>query len=138
RLRLLGLDLLSLLREVARAGLGLGRVVVIGEAVEAGAEDLPDEKAAAGLHPANDARGVRITPTVIANRLVAELRPLVQGDAVVGAGELAVVVVLNRFRVGVEVQLPGGRLAVLRRVAADAASFEDRPDVAVVFDRDDS
>ena len=73
---------LPVVHERRRApGFDLGRMVVVREAVEPLAEDLPDEQAAARLELADVARGVRIAPAVVADRLVAELGPLVQRQA---------------------------------------------------------
>ena len=59
------------LERVRIAGDGFHRMVVVAEAVEAGAEDFPDEQAAPRLEHANIARRVGVPPRAV-DRLVAE------------------------------------------------------------------
>jgi hypothetical protein len=128
------LHFLAGLGQPAAAGLGLGRVVVVRESVEALAKDLPDEQAPPGLELADIPRGVRITPRVVPDRLVPEPGPLVHRQPVVSAGELTMVVGLDPLVVGVQVELARRLLSALCGVAARAAPGQDRLDVPPVLD----
>ena len=58
----------------------------------------------------------------------------VPGQAVIGAGQLADLLRLHLFVVGVQVQVAGRLLAFLCRVAGGTAAVEDRLDVAEILD----
>src|SRR5262249_39364812 len=113
-----------------RAWLRLGGVVVVAEAVQAPAVDLPDQQAPPRLELADVARGLRVAPAVVADRPVPVLAPPVQRQPVGAAGHL---LPLDHL-VGAVAGQVAGRLARLDRVTGDATAFEDGPDVAVELD----
>ena len=108
-------------------------MVVVAESVEPSAENLPDQQTPARLQLADVAARVRVAPAVVADRLVAELRFLIECEAIVAAGELAEMAELNLLIVGIHHEIPCG-LAILLCVTSNAAPVENRPDVAKVFD----
>ena len=75
------------LQRLRIAGHGLGREVVVGPAVGAPAEDLPDEQAAARLEHADIARGIGMPPGAD-ERLVAEPAGVIHRQPVIGAGHV--------------------------------------------------
>src|SRR5262249_33661921 len=105
--------------------LGFEGVVAILEAVQALAEYLPDQQAAARLELADGARGLQVAPAVPADRLVAKLGAVVHSQAVVGAREIAEVVDADGLIVRVEDQTACGLFPALR-MAGDTTLFQDR------------
>src|SRR5678815_2466353 len=100
-------------------------MVIIGEAIEPLAENFPDEQTAARLHFANVAGGVRIAPGIVADRLVAEFGPFIEGQAIIGAGKFSVLFKRDEFIIGVEDKLARGLGSILR-VTRYAAPRENR------------
>src|SRR5690349_19958987 len=103
-------------------------MVVIRKNVEPLAENLPDEQASPRLEHAKVSRSVRIAVRIVANRLVAELRLLIERKAEIGAGEFPCILDLDPPLVIVEHQVACRCVARLT-VAGRATSFEDWLDV---------
>ena len=79
---------LAFVNEVACARLRFGGMIVVGEAVEALAENFPDEQAAARLHLTDVTGRIGVTPRIVTDGLVAKLRAFIERQPVVGAGKL--------------------------------------------------
>src|SRR5260370_42572141 len=86
------------------------------------------------MNCANVAGRFGLAPGVPAGRFVAELCSPVEREPVIGAREVALVFMLDLLVVGVEIERAGRVLAVLRSVAGDAITMEDRANVAVILD----
>src|SRR6185312_11617582 len=129
------IDFLAVVLQLAVARLGFRRMVVVGETIEALAVNLPDEQAAPRLELADIARGIWITPRIPAGRLDAEFGAFIQGEAVIGGGELAVLIRLYEFVVGIEIQVAGNHAGgIAPAMTGNTTAIENRFDVAPVFD----
>ncbi len=120
-------------QRIGVAGDRFRREIVVAPAVGAPAENLPRQQAAARLELADVARGIGLPPTtVVDDRLVAELRLVVQRQAVVRARNAPDIRDVHRAVV-IKHQL-ARRFVRLVGVTGDAAALEDRLDIAEILD----